>query len=355
MISSFATFLILGMILVSTMAVTKYEMSSVINIGRTVGIDQLVEPVAAAMNRLNVLLVPSLTKTIIKEYDISIFKTNISNPKDTDLIVIENTVTDESRESMAQFQRLALDTIIAAHDELFEINNRELQKNVSGAKLKLAELESPLYRLKLIRNKLSELQLARLELFKSSDSAYLDQQRVSYRDNIRLRNDGIQVNEDLNRELKIQGDAFRSDGETNSRPISAIEVEIIGNRNKINELQLQKTILNQQLVIFELEIKPKAEHHEAIVKALESETELIKFNLKNEVQQQKQVILALEKQLGGSKSRAIAIAESSLSSIGLSQTASYALTIFMAFIIAGFITLAAMFRSKVNERLTTEA
>jgi hypothetical protein len=351
---SFAALVILGMILVNVMLATKYNMSSVVNIGRSTETGKIIEPAAAVINRLNVLLVPNLTKVIVKESEIGIFKTNISNPKDTNLVVIENKVTDANREIMAQFQKQILDAIVGAHVELFQIDNRELHKNISSAKLKLTGLENPLELVKLTREKYSELQLEKLELFKLSDNAYLDQKRASYRDNLRLIDDSIQTHRDKNRALEVQSEALKSDG-ANSRNILAIEVEIIGNRNKINELQLNKADLKQQEVIFNLEIEPKAERQKAIVKALKSEIELTEFNLNNEIEQQKEVILGLETQLGGSKSRAIAVAELSLEPIGLSSTAAYALAIFMAFIIAGFITLAAMFRSKVNERLATEA
>jgi hypothetical protein len=348
--------LVIGAVVTALLAKTEYNLSSVISVGEYSDGERsiAIESVEAVINRANVLLVPSLTKKTAEDNSIAIFNTNISNPKGTRLVVFENNVIDGQREIMTQFQNKLLDSIIAAHDKLLEKRDRELREKLSLAKVTLQELESPLELERLTREKSAELKLAKIELFKLTDDDYLNQKRVNYQNNLKLREESIQIHKNQNDAFTDLVKALGND-DASSYERTVIIVRDSENRKKINELRVEKADLEQQLVIFDLELDPRAKRQQALVKATISEISLIGFNLVNEVKQQRNVVIGLENQLTGNKTRAVAIAELSLAPISTSLTKVIAVIIMVSFMIGFLVTLVAIFGSKVNEKLAIEA
>ncbi|MFT4636297.1 MAG: hypothetical protein ACI9OI_002098 [Chitinophagales bacterium] len=355
-VTSFVGMLIIGGLILGATLETKHNLTSVISIGQLtiIGGYKPLESPEAVIGRVSVILAPALTKMIAKNNGMDIFITNISNPKGTDLIVVENKVVDSSRAAIAQFQKQLLSAIIASHDTLSEIGDGELREKLSLEKLKLSELTNPLELSKLTREKVIELQLSKLELFELSDDAYLNQKKAGYLTDIQFRADNIQVYIKQNRELKGLAKTLGSNDES-SYERSKIEIEILENSKKINQLLSEKTPLELELAVFELQAEPKRANQQVVVKAIQLEIDLIGITLANQIEQQKLVVEVVEKQLGGSQTKAIAVAELSLNPIGLGMIAKVAIVVFLSFIVSFLVTLTAMFGRKVNEKLAEEA
>lgn len=349
-VKSLIVMLIVGAVVMSIVTEEKYTMNSIISIGKNFRTNQLIESPESVINRANLLLITEIAQKISENNDIGFFTTNISNPKKTRLIVIENQVTKENRKIIAQFQTQLIERIVSIHDKLFKTTNTTAQELLSREKLRLRELENPLKLEQLTKGKTAALALQKIALFKLVDKSYLSQLRGKYLNSIQLREEDIQLHIDQNNTLKEQLDILGNDVAT-SYERSVIIIKDLDNREKINTLRNQIADLKLKLAIFDLELKPKTSRLQAIIKAAQSEINLIGLSLTNKIKLQRQVVSGLEKQLSGRKTQTIAVDTLSLSPVGLTQNMRIVFTVFLSFITAFMITCIVVFRSKVNEKL----
>lgn len=349
-VKSLIVMLIVGAVVMSIVTEEKYTMNSIISIGKNFRTNQLIESPESVINRANLLLITEIAQKISENNDIGFFTTNISNPKKTRLIVIENQVTKENRKIIAQFQTQLIERIVSIHDKLFKTTNTTAQELLSKEKLRLRELENPLKLEQLTKGKTAALALQKIALFKLVDKSYLSQLRGKYLNSIQLREEDIQLHIDQNNTLKEQLDILGNDVAT-SYERSVIIIKDLDNREKINTLRNQTADLKLKLAIFDLELKPKTSRLQAIIKAAQSEINLIGLSLTNKIKLQRQVVSGLEKQLSGRKTQTIAVDTLSLSPVGLTQNMRIVFTVFLSFITAFMITCIVVFRSKVNEKL----
>ena len=350
---SFITLFVLGVIAVTNIVSPKYNMSSVIRIGSDSN-NELIETPASVIKRINLLLLPAMTKNIAEKENISLFKTRVSNPKGTNLVVIENAVTESDRDIIAQFQNEIVDTVISDHKSLSLEMNRVFVQQLESARLALKRMENPLELVKMTKSFTSQLQAGEMALFRLTDETYLDEKRASFLDNIRLREEDIQVHIDKIKVLEAQRDALKNRKNTDYE-ISLVQVEISNNRQIINKLRQQKMDIEQEFSVYQMELEPRAVKLRGELAALESEVKLKELDWKKQIDDKRNEISALQNHIRVSNSKADGISELSIKPIGLSRNLSYVLVVFVAGFFAFFITLLAMFRMKVNQRLASEA
>jgi len=354
-IVSFVLLLAMGLIVVTLFKTDKYNMTSTISIGQVKidGVVSKLQPPEAVLSKINISILPSSTRYTAENKNISIFKTNIKNPKNTNLIVIENRVNDGNQDVFTKFQQSIVDTVLAEHLELSRVLNSKLQQEIGVEKIALQKLKDPRELVKLLDFETSALEDEKIELFKLTDKDYLESKNRDFQNRIQLFEDNIRLLSEKNQSLKAQADDLKN------RATSQIEKSLIldnisDNELSMNEVKQKKQELEREYTDFKFETSLLATRGQIMIESLESDIELIESNWKADIKEQESRIVELKNQLKGGNSRAISIADLSLEPVGLTKNLAYLIAIFLAIVAAFFVTLLAMFRAKVNERLAEE-
>jgi len=293
---SFFALIVLGIISVTLLITPKNTMSTVLGIARYN--EETIESPAAVINRINVLILPDLTKSLIKNNNIGLFETRISNPKDTNLIVIENKVTKVNEALFFDFQNEIGLSVVNSHKILLADFNADLRSKIS------------------LEQGVGELNLL-------SYNEYINKYETGMQSSIQLIKDRVIV-------LTSNNYAIQSTANQSKIATLSLMVQMSDNNQKIADL---------------------------ISKQLGLEHELsIKFNEYNSEFKGKEIrILELEKQIQTELTRISGSGKLSLKPVGLSHAKGYLIIIFLSLFLAFGLTLIAMFRAKVNERLREEA
>lgn len=288
--------IVLGIIAVTLLIAPKHTMSTVLGIARYN--DETIETPAAVINRINVLILPDLTKKLIVDNKMGVFLTKVSNPKDTNLILIENKVAKENEALFSEFQTEIGLSVIDAHRILLVDFNADLRRRIS-LEQGVGELEP-----------------------------------LSFNDYINNYETGMQSSIEL---VKDRINELYSNNRT---------IQSIANQSKIASLQLLVQMSDNNQKIADL-----------ISKQLMLEQELsMKFSGYNlEFMQKQKIIIDLEKQVQTELTRISGSGKLSLAPVGLSPNKAYVIVIFLSLFLAFAVTLIAMFRAKVLKRLSEEA
>jgi hypothetical protein len=295
-LSSLVALMLLGIIAITQFISPKYSMSTVLGIARYN--DSTIETPAAALNRINVLILPDLTKKLMIDHNMALFNTSVTNPKDTNLIVIENRVTNENEALFAKFQKQIGLSVIESHKSLLLNLNADLHRRISLAQ-SVGELNSLSF----------NDYVNKFELGAKSSIQLIKQRIIQLIDN----NRAIQsvVNQSKNMALI---------------PL----VQMSDNNQTISDLLTKQLDLEQKLSsnfkVFSEEFKQKE------LKILELEN----------------LIQAEVTQISGN-------GKLSLKPVGLSHGKAYAIVIALSFFLSFCLTLVAIFRTKVTERLAEKA
>lgn len=353
---SFLGLLISGLLVVGLFKSDNYTMSTTIRIGQVEKSGSLrdLEAPSAVVSKLEQSFVPNLTRQMVAENDIDLFETDVSNPKDTSLVLIENKVKQKHENIFRELHQSIADAVLADHRELSNILNSGLEQKLKEERLALQKLENPRELVRRTDYERVLLDEERINLLKLTDTEYLNQHKARLRKRISIYGDKIANLTQQNQQLRSQLDSQKAGGAGAAQRALVLD-KIAENQLSINEAEEMMLKVEGALADFLVEIDLKAERQKTLVESLESEIELIESNWKVEIEQKKARINELENELQGYNSRVTSLAEMSLEPVGLTKYVAYAITVVLALFGAFFILLVAMFREKVKEKLASEA
>lgn len=352
---SMSLLIVIGILLVNLLLGEKYQMSSVINTGMIVRGNGSVpiEPPSAIVAEINKSIMPKLTKSYAETYSLRLFKTSVSNPKGTNLIVIANKVEESNRAAIAEFQQEIVSRIITDHQKLYDVMSAGLKQMLAQERNVLSEIVNPLKLGKLTEALRLKLQLESQALARLTDKALQASNRQGIRDRIKFAEDSIlaysQQNEALMRQINLEN------ASESSKDKGDIRANIAENRLAINDLQTKNIALVQRFERFEFELELQISNKKAEIQELGTSIKIIGDNLNDQIILQKEKIESLELQLNNEGSRASAVAELSLKPVGLTRLKAIALVIVLSIMGAFMITLVAIFRQKVQEKVAEGA
>lgn len=330
----------------------KYQMSSVINTGMIVrgNGNVSIEPPVAVVAELNRSVVPELTKLYAETHGLKLFKTSVTNPRGTNLIVVENKVEESNRAIIAEFQNQIVSRVINAHQKLLDVMSVGLQKSLAQERKILSEILSPLRLEKLTEAQRFQLQLERQALARLTDKSLQESNLQGIRDKIRFAEDSILAYSQQNEALMQQINATINSNPSEDK--GDIRVNIAENRLAINDLQTRNIGLKQRVDRFEFELELQIANKKSEIQGLETSITLIGDDLKNRITLQIVKVKSIELQLDTEGSRASALAELSLRPVGLTRIKAIALVIVLSVIGALTITLLGIFRQRIHEKVS---
>ncbi len=350
---SLAVTLMVGFLIVTVFITDKYEMNTTISIGKYERgeLIELLESPAAVLNKTNLVLLPALTRTVALENQMELFETDVSNPKDTGLIQISNRVIDSSRQVMADFQQAIADAVLAEHLELSRVLNSAIEGTLAAEQLAQQKLKDPRELVRLTHYESVSLEEERMELQKLTDDQFLTAQKKSFEKKIELTNARVQtLNEQISR---LRGEIGSQVGGSVQK--GQLQDELTDNKLAVNEAEQKRLVVEDRFSAFLVDTRFNVTKQLVIVETMESEIALIESNWKMAIKEKENEIAELKNQLKGNQSRIISLAELSLEPVGLTKNLAYALCVVLSLMGAFFITLIAMFKLKVKEKLAAEA
>ncbi|MFT4941287.1 MAG: hypothetical protein ACI88A_004355 [Paraglaciecola sp.] len=300
-LSAVVVLLVIGIVAATSLITTKYKLSTVMEIARynrdfiESYSSNFIESPAATISRINILILPDLVKKIAPEGGIDLLNTVISNPKDTNLIIIENKIAKDNEAFFSKFQNRIGIAIIEAHRILLIKLNSDFRRKIDLEKSVLDSL---------------------------SFNEYVSKYKAGIKNSILLLEDRINIL--LNDNLVIQSTANESKADN-----LTIMMQISANNRFITDMVNKKILLEQEL-------------------------SLSYEKFREEMMKKEQNIMILESKIQTGLTQISGNAELSLKPVGLSLTQGYAIVVFLSIFMAFAITLIAIFRSKVIERLATE-
>ena len=350
-IVSMSLSILIGTLLVVLLLGEKYQMSSVINTGMIVrGNGEVpIEPPSAVVTEINKSILPQLTMSYAETHDLGLFKTSVSNPRGSNLIVIENKVDEHNREVIAEFQKEIVSRIINEHQKLIDVMSVDLKERLAQERKSLSEIENPLRLEKLTEAQRLTLQLERQALERLNDKSLQESNRQGIRDKIKFAKDSIRAYSQQNEALMQQLNSGTNTG--SSKDKGDIRTNIAENRLAINDLQTSNIALEQRLERFDFELGVQIDNKKAEIRGLETSISITGDDLKDQITLQREKVKALELQLENEGSRASALAELSLRPVGLTRTKAIALVFVLSFVGAFMLTLVAIFRQRVHEKI----
>ena len=348
---SFFVFLVLAVLVITVFKTNKYNLTTTISIGqieKSNEVLQLQSP-SSVINNLNISLIPRLTKKMAEDHGMGFFKTTVSNPKDTNLITISNRVTESSQEVMAGFQTDIIDAILEEHLQLSILMNTGIQQELVSEKLALEELKNPRQLVKLTDLERLTLEEEKIELVKLTDKDYLKSRENEFSVKIQIYKDRIRAlvekNDALHARIKMTSEGYEKE---------LILGLVTDNEIRISENKEQQLNIEKEFIDFKLESRLLATRQRTLVDSIESEIALIESNWKADIKKKESKIIELENRLKSNNTRVISRSDLSLNPVGLTQGLAYVIGVILSIFGAFTLTLIAMFRAKVNERLAEE-
>lgn len=354
-VGSFLVTLLTGILVITIFKSDKYEMSTTISIGQVekAGTIQELESPSTVISKINFSLLPNLTKKTAEENKIGLFETNVSNPKATNLITIQNKVNESNQDIIAGFQKTIAETILMEHQGLSRMLNSKLEQALGTEKLALEKLKDPRELVKLTDLETISLHDEKLNLVKLTDEKYLETKKNQFEKRIDLFANKIKTLDEKNQILQLQLDSQKITQDSSIQRAIILD-KITDNELSINEAEESKLALESEFADFLIETGLNASKQRSMVDTIESKIKLIESNWKSDIKDKENKIVELENQLKGNYTRIINQSELSLEPVGLSRNMAYILSVVLALFAAFFITLIAMFQAKVKEKLAAE-
>jgi len=346
---SLSLLVVIGWVQVALSLAEKYSMSSIIEPGRIMQGDTRVpvETPTALVNRLNTSILPEVTRQYADKHGLPLFTTSVANPGGTNLVIIENTVDENSRSVIADFQREVVSHIIGEHQKQGVLAAKVLKQQLAQELKLLSELTNPLKLVNLTETRRLTLASKRQQLAVLTDKTSQQLNRQAILDRIELVEDDILAySEQIDALVEQMGAAT---GSNVGR--SSIRADIAENRLAINELREKSITLRQSLARFNLDLEQQIAYKQAEIDLAETAISVIGDELNGEIVLQKAKIKALEQQLDADVSHTPALAELSLKPVGMSSMTAAMLVVVLSVIGAFMITMAAIFRQKVREKV----
>ncbi len=182
----------------------------------------------------------------------------------------------------------------------------------------------------------------------------MQSRRKEFEGGIHLFEDKIKILTEKNRLLLSEVKLLKSTREDQFQRSFFLD-EIMINELSINDAENEKLNLQSKYTDFKLETALKAARQKILVESLHNRIKLIESNWLSDIKEKESKLVELESQLKGNNTRVINLAELSLKPVGLTKNLAYLLSVVLAIVAAFFITLIAIFRAKVKEKLAEEA
>ncbi len=353
---SFILLLVIGIIVVGVFMEDKYNMTSSIAIGQVKNGNLLAVmiPPSDVVSRLRISVLPRLTKGVTEREGWKLFETSVANPKNTNLVVIDNKVSEARQNVITQFQKTMVNMVLENHRELSLLLNATLEQELEAAKFELEKLQNPLQLSTLTEENVLLLEQGKMEWIKLTDDVYLESLKSDFLNKIKLREEEVLALERKTHALEAQIDALRASPSSRYEK-ALITEEISNNEVKISQANLKKLDVQRKYADFKLETRPKAAKQRILNESLRNKIKLTESTWKADIEKLKSKVVELQSELEGRRSRAISIAELSLEPVGLTRSNAFVIVVLLAIMGAFFITLLAIFRTKVIERMVEEA
>ncbi len=299
-----------------------YSLTSAIQIGTLDEAGQIVkiESPESLKSKLTKAMVPATTSAWLKKYPgLVLFKTDISYPKNSDIVLISNRIGDDQVAIFTGFQEELTQKVLDDHAKIVALFQSGLKAQLRAEQARLKELQDPrTLKLQLDQKKL-KIQGAEQKLKHLQETAKILQ--LGGKEAVLRSMTDEQKQLVLNREGKVDDKVLQA------------RYEEILVRNRVQQDQQRQAIKSGQLQLETIKLK-----HERAVAASQ------------------RTIDDIRQKLGSYNiSRVVSAPVKSIKPAGLSRTILLVLTVFMALILSFFIVLGALFRDKVRERLAEQA
>jgi len=288
----FKTFIVVALLAacyVSFFHKTSFEMTTTIQIGTytsTTGEIAIETPEALLSKVLN-SIEPIYTNQwkLEKSYE-KIVKTNITNPKGSNIIVIKNKVTSEEIELFDDFQLQLAEKVVLDHQNIIVSLQANLLSDLEIKKLKLAELENPLF----LKIKLKAIEIAldaeKIKLKKLEDVQFFGIKKNQFKNSIVAANSALDLTLGQAEVIKtklINLDKIKKIIKNNMDELQ--ELIAVSNKNKIKSFSKATEQNAMSLLLIDNEIQQNQNRltalEERYVVELENERSEIKENLKS--------------------------------------------------------------------------
>ena len=193
-----------------------------------------------------------------------------------------------------------------------------------------------------------ELRLKRQGLAIFTDKTIQESSRQGIRARIRLGEESIQAYSQQNEAFAQQMHLTEN---LEFKRSSNFRADIAENQLAINTRLNENIRLKKEFELFDLELANKMGNLQQEIEGLEISISLIENHLSAQIVLEKENLKTLEQQLKNRASRALIISELSAKPVGWTPTKSIAIVIVLSVMGAFLITLAAIFRQKVREKL----
>lgn len=313
----FIPLLILGVLFGLFIHHDKHELVTTIQIG-TIGKDGGIQPIESPeslMGKIKSALAPQALQDFLKNHSEFInFKTDISNPKNSDIIVISNKILPDNVDLFTSFQQDLAASIVGDHARQIEILQADDVLALKKAKIELEKLQDPETLGDLLRKPQIQLEAAQGKLEK------LEQSYQQYRQNGKagmLR--------------KIRMEELKKLNPASEEP-----------SDRLLDLQYEQLLLDSQLAIDKQNLS---------IAELKLSIDRIKKEHKQSIEDQRLKVSDLESRLENfNRTRVIGAPILSVDPVGLSQKILLPLIVVIAFFISFGVILVSIFKDKVRQK-----
>ncbi len=299
-----------------------YSLTSAIQIGTVDNGSQIVkiESPESLKSKLTSAMVPAVTSSWLKKYpQLTRFKTEISNPKNSDIVLISNKIGDDQLAIFTGFQEKLTQRVLHDHEKIVALFQSGLKAQLRTEQARLKELQDP---------RTLKLQLDQQKLkIQGAEQKFKHLQETAKILQLGGKEAVLRSMTDEQKQLVLD-----SEGNVDDKVLQARYEEILV-QNRVQQDQQQQAINSGRLQLESIKLK-----HERAIAA------------------QQRKIDDIRKKIGSYNiSRVVSAPVKSIKPTGLSRNILLALTVFMALILSFFIVLGALFRDKVRQRLAEEA
>lgn len=410
-LASFIAILAFGLAAVLGTLKTTYSLETVIQVGT---MDNESGPIPiespeALLTKIERSILPSATEAWAAENNIGLFTTTVSNPKGTDIIIIENTVIQNDIPLYQGFHESIVATVISQHQALLSSLTAQMRNRLKSHQIALEKLLLPISLASIRKPRELQVQIEQNKLDKLSDERFIGVQKAEFLNRIKLKEvslDELKENEtlyklqlerlsstqkilekniaSLDRQLKVAQEqrrqAAQNPSELKTMSVLLIDNEIQQNQDRLLKyeerlfvtLENQKSELiknvefnknQQQAMLEEIRIFRKKydqflrtneiqiKEQTIVLEKSQLELESAELSLKNEITLAQQKIFELQTLLDNfSSTRVISTGTPSLQPVGMSRTLAVAMVVMFSLFASFGIVLILVFKDKVKER-----
>ena len=340
----FITIFLLGLVKAMFFFQEKYTLTSVIQIGSINNGNSItaIESPESLIGKLNNALIPEITNSLlIENSSLSKFDTNVSSPKNSDIVLLQNTVKESDIDIFSEYQKKLAAFVLSDHKQKITFAQSDLLAEMSSAQAKLKNLQDP-------KALMTKLDFLRVKL--TSEEQKLKRMEESYQSLLKGGKEAV-----LQSLIEEKG-VFQSLSESNDSAQQISDKEKEKEKEKEKMAQLDKEVDGNVLQtrydrVLLVSLIQQDEQHKTLELA-KLELNEIELEHQREVEDQQREVVKIQQQMDAFNfTRLLSEPVRSLNSTQLSRTKMIIIVIFIAAFIGFLAMLIAMFRDKVNQRL----